>query len=144
MASWSVGLHFPKLYWVEMTVVLLPVSVLCLSTPEVSENINMHKGNRYKCLTHERTCDMWPSPSYAAFYFSYELGQFIKETSAILVEFSKLVNQWLSSLFALNQVSDTDSQTGKEQHQITQVVPTSTGAVGMAAELFGRTRHNFA
>lgn len=77
-------------------------------------------------------------------FFSYELGQFIKETSAILVGFSKLVNQWLSSLFALNQVSDTDSQAGKEQHQITQVVPTSTGAVGMAAELFGRNRHNFA
>jgi len=52
--------------------------------------------------------------------------------------------QWLTNFFALSQVSGADSQTRKERHQVTQVVPTSTGTVGMAAESFGRNRQHFA
>lgn len=50
----------------------------------------------------------------------------------------------MTKFFGLNQVPDSDSWTRKEQHQVTKVVPTCTGTFGMAAELFGRDRHNFA
>lgn len=44
--------------------------------------------------------------------------------------------QCLTTLSAVNQGSDSASQTRREQHEVTQVVLTCTGTVGMAAEMF--------
>lgn len=107
MVSWLMVLYFPKLYWVEVTDGILPVSVFCLSEPEIREDINMHRGNGDRCLTLRGIYGMWPSPRYSAFclltifhmnWKNSEKKKCLQETSAILVEFSKLINAWPLSL----------------------------------------------
>lgn len=120
MASRLMVLYFPKLYWVEVIYVILPVSVFCLSKPERRENINMHRGNGNRCLTLKGIYDMWPSPHYSAFYLltvifhmswnSSGKKKCLQETSAILVEFSKLSAWPLSLQWIRDSIQNSDQK----------------------------------
>lgn len=142
MVSWLMVLYFPKLYWVEVTDGILPVSVFCLSEPEIREDINMHRGNGDRCLTLRGIYGMWPSPRYSAFclltifHMNWKNSE-KKMPAGDLCNSSGVqqTDQCLTTLSAVNQGSDSESQTRKE-HEVIQVVLTSTWTAGMAAEMF--------
>lgn len=140
-------LYFPKLYWVDVTDVILPVSVFCLSKPEVRGDINMHRGNGKRCLTLKGIYDMWPSPRYSAFclltvifHLSWNSSEEKKKKKPAgdLCNSSgaQQTGQCLTTLSAVNQGSDWESQTRKEQLEVIRVILTCTGTVGVAAHMF--------